>query len=131
MLRATASIASRGLLVTPTIRKSIDGKPTASTELPFNDAQYTVIHDAMRLVVTEGTGGPLLNPIVSVAAKTGTAQIKQNTRVNSWTIGFFPAEQPRYAFTVLMENGPKVSSGATHAMKPVITWFAEHPELFQ
>jgi len=129
MLRAVASIASRGTLVTPTIHKSIDGKPTASVELPFNDSQFTVVHDAMRLVVTEGTGGALLNPTVSVAAKTGTAQIKNNTRVNSWAIGFFPLEKPRYAFTVLMENGPKVSSGATHGMKPVITWFAEHPEM--
>ncbi len=131
MLRAVASIAARGTLVTPTIKKSVDGKPSLSTELPFNDSQYTVIHDAMRLVVTEGTGGALLNPTVTVAAKTGTAQIKQNTRVNSWAIGFFPVEQPRYAFTVLMENGPKVSSGAAHAMKPVIQWFAEYPELLQ
>jgi len=68
---------------------------------------------------------------VTVAAKTGTAQIKNNTRVNSWAIGFFPLEKPKYAFTVLMENGPRVSSGATHAMKPVVTWFAEHPEMFE
>lgn len=130
MLRATASIASRGTLVTPTIHKFLDNKQGVSTELPFSDAQFSVIHDAMRLVVTEGTGGALFNSTVTVAAKTGTAQIKNNTRVNSWAIGFFPLEKPRYAFTVLMENGPKVSSGAAHAMKPVIQWFAEHPELF-
>ncbi len=131
MLRAVAGIASRGTLVTPTIQKRIDGKAVNTVELPFNDAQYTVVHEGMRLVATEGTGGALLNQSVSVAAKTGTAQIKQNTRVNSWAIGFFPVEKPRYAFTVLMENGPKVSSGAAHAMKPVITFFAEHPELLQ
>jgi len=130
MLRATASIASRGTLVTPTMHKSTNSKPRTSEELPFNASQFSVIHDAMRLVVTEGTGGSLLNSTVTVAAKTGTAQIKNNTRVNSWAIGFFPLEKPKYAFTVLMENGPIVSSGATHAMKPVITWFAEHPEMF-
>lgn len=129
MLRAVGSIASKGKLVMPTIMKSINGKAQEMDMLPFSNAHYAVVQEGMRLVVTEGTGGALINSTVTVAAKTGTAQIKNNTRVNSWAIGFFPIENPRYAFTVLMENGPKVSSGATHAMKPVIQWFSEHPEL--
>jgi cell division protein FtsI/penicillin-binding protein 2 len=83
----------------------------------------------MRRVVTEGTAHSLNNPDLHVAAKTGTAQIKNNTRVNSWAIGFFPYEAPKYAFVVLMENGPKVSSGASNAFKPVVALFASTPEL--
>jgi penicillin-binding protein 2 len=83
----------------------------------------------MRMVVTEGTGTALDNTPILVAAKSGTAQIKNNTRVNSWAIGFFPYDHPRYAFTVLMENGPKVSSGATHAFAPVLSLFSTTPDL--
>lgn len=128
MLRAIAGVASRGTLVTPTVLKVQPGQKTQATKLPIQDAYYSVVHDGMRMVVTEGTAQALSNPVVHVAAKTGTAQIKANTRVNSWAIGFFPSEAPRYAFTVLMEDGPKVSAGAAHAFKYVVQYLAEHPE---
>jgi cell division protein FtsI/penicillin-binding protein 2 len=82
----------------------------------------------MRMVVTEGTAGSLNNSTIPVAAKTGTAQIKGNTRVNSWAIGFFPYNNPKYAFTVLMEDGPKVSSGATWAFRPVLEYLIANPD---
>jgi penicillin-binding protein 2 len=129
MLRAVAGIASRGTLVTPTLEKHTTNKPVPTEKLPFHDSQYAVIHDAMRMVVQEGTAQVLNNDTIHVAAKTGTAQIKGNTRVNSWVIGFFPLEQPRFAFVVLMEDGPKVSSGATHAFKPVLDLLTARPEL--
>ncbi len=130
MLRAVASIGSRGKLVTPTILKHIPGQPIlGSTYLPFSDNVYDVVHDGMRMVVTEGTAQSLNNSDLHVAAKTGTAQIKNNTRVNSWAIGFFPYERPQYAFTVIMENGPIISSGASNAFKPVVDLFATTPDL--
>lgn len=130
MLRAMAGIASRGTMVTPTILKSIDGKPQSqTTHLPFNDTQYSVIFEAMRDTVLTGTATVLQNPTITVAAKTGTAQINGNTRVNSWAEGFFPLDHPTFAFIVLMENGPIVSTGATHAMKPVIDLYAANPDL--
>lgn len=126
MLRAVAGIGSRGTLVTPTLTKG-DVRPTET--LPFSADQYDAVYEGMRMVVTEGTAQSLNNPDVHVAAKTGTAQIKNNTRVNSWAIGFFPYENPRYAFTVLMENGPLMESGAANAFKPVVQLFAATPEL--
>jgi penicillin-binding protein 2 len=133
MLRAVAGLASHGTLVTPSILKSIDGKPigVSTTVLPFSNAEYAVIADAMRQDVTDplGTATILQDPTLAVAAKTGTAQIKGNTRVNSWIEGFFPADNPRYAFVVLMENGPLVSNGAKFAMKPVITLYSSTPDL--
>ncbi len=132
MLRAVGGIASRGTLLTPTILKSTDGKPTGPVvHLPFTDAQYDVIFQAMRMVVTdpEGTATNLQDPNIAVAAKSGTAQINNNTRVNSWIEGFFPLDQPKYAFIVLMENGPIVSSGAKYAIKPVIDLYSSQPDL--
>jgi len=129
MLRAVAGIASRGVLVTPTILKLQGSEKAKAVPLPIEDSYFSVVQEGMRMVVTEGTAGSLLNAKIPVAAKTGTAQIKANTRVNSWAIGFFPADHPRYAFTVLMEDGPRVSSGATHAFKKVIEYLSLTPDV--
>ena len=126
MLRAVAGIASRGTLVTPTIVAQ-SGLPTQP--LPFTDAEYSAVFEGMRAVVTEGTAPSLKSDVVHVAAKTGTAQIKGNTRVNSWAIGFLPYEQPKYAFVVIMENGPLIESSAANAFKPVVQLFADNQEL--
>ncbi len=131
MLRAIGGIASRGTLVTPSILKSVDGKPVGPTaHLPFTDDEYSTIFTGMRMdVETGGTAANLMDPNIAVAAKTGTAQINGNTRVNSWVEGFFPLDHPKYAFVVLMENGPLISTGASHAMKPVIDLYSANQSL--
>lgn len=126
MLRAVAGIASRGTLIVPKIVR--DDKPVTET-LPFSQSEYDAVFEGMRMVVMEGSAQSLNNSSLHVAAKTGTAQIKNNTRVNSWAIGFFPYENPQYAFTILMENGPLIESGAANAFKPVVSLFATTPEL--
>lgn len=129
MVRAVAGIASRGILQTPTIRK-LDTIPKG-TPVDIRADAYDTVFEGMSSGVTEGTTIALENDTIVVAAKSGTAQIKNNTRVNSWAIGFFPVENPQFAFTVLMEDGPKVSSGAVHAFKPALDVFINHPELLQ
>jgi penicillin-binding protein 2 len=129
MVRAVAGIASRGTLQTPTIRK-LDTIPKG-TLVDIRADAYDTVFEGMSSGVTEGTTIALKNDTIVVAAKSGTAQIKNNTRVNSWAIGFFPVENPRFAFTVLMEDGPKISSGAVHAFKPALDVFINHPELLQ
>ncbi len=76
MLRAVGAVASRGTLVTPTILKQEDERRRAQPRLPIEDAYYSVVHDGMRMVVTEGTAQSLQHQLLPVAAKTGTAQIK-------------------------------------------------------
>ncbi len=131
MLRAIAGIASRGTLVTPTILKSVDGKPVGPVvHLPFTDDEYSVIFQGMHMDVEPGgTAANLADPNIAVASKTGTAQIDGNTRVNSWVEGFFPLDHPKYAFVVLMEDGPLISTGASHAIKPVINMYSANPSL--
>ncbi len=129
MVRAISAVASRGVLQTPTILKT-DFVPEG-LKLDIRDDAYTTVHEGMRMSVLEGTTAALNNPNINVSAKSGTAQIKNNTRVNSWAEGFFPSENPRFAFVVLMEDGPKVSSGAVHAFKSVLEVFVNNPELLQ
>jgi penicillin-binding protein 2 len=94
----------------------------------------TYIKNGMRRAVTEGTAQSLNTSIVEVAAKSGTAQVGYgNTNTNSWIMGFFPFNKPRYAFVVLMERGPKAASGnATLVMRQVIDYMSLYaPEYLQ
>jgi membrane peptidoglycan carboxypeptidase len=88
----------------------------------------------MRQAVTTGGTAVALNvPYVDVAAKTGTAQLGvAKNKVNSWVIGFFPYENPKYAFTILMEAGPAVGTvGASVIMRQLFDWmYWETPEYF-
>lgn len=127
MVRAVSAIASRGVLQTPTIIKTTTAKNPI--KLTLDDSSYTAVHKGMRASILEGTTRALNTEALHLAAKSGTAQIKNNTRVNSWVIGFFPYENPKFAFTVLMEDGPKVSSGAVYAFRPVVDLFVNTPEL--
>jgi penicillin-binding protein 2 len=106
MLRAVAAIANNGTLVTPHIREE-SSAPT--TPLPIPNTYLPVIREGMRLVATSGTAATMGNLPFEVAVKTGTAEVQvagKYNRVNSWMIGFFPYEAPKYAFVVMLERGP-------------------------
>jgi len=66
----------------------------------------------------------LYMPEISVAAKTGTAELgASKSMVNSWVMGYFPYEEPKYAFVVLMEQGPRANQiGATSIMRQLFEW---------
>lgn len=83
--------------------------------------------------VEEGTAQALSTPYVKVAAKTGTAQLGVSKKfVNSWVTGFFPYDDPKYAFVVIMEKGPEGNLvGAASVMRGYIEWINVHaPEYF-
>jgi peptidoglycan glycosyltransferase len=56
-------------------------------------------------VVESGTGTAAQIPGIQVAGKTGTAQTGNNT-VHAWFVAFAPAEAPKVAVAVLVENQP-------------------------
>lgn len=126
MVRAIGSIANGGTLLTPHIRLGDEVLGNQKTTIDLNKEMLQVIHEGMRQAVTEGTATALNLPSVKVAAKSGTAQVGLgNTNTNSWIIGFFPYENPRYAFAVLMERGPKAASGnATRVMSEVVDYMS-------
>jgi peptidoglycan glycosyltransferase len=59
----------------------------------------------MESVVTGGTGTAAQIPGVRVAGKTGTAETGVPDRYNAWFVSFAPAERPRIAVAVVVENG--------------------------
>lgn len=116
MVKAAAALANGGKLFTPTLLA--DKEPFYST-VSVSDASLTIVREGMRRTVTRALAGALNLPYISVAAKTGTAQTgTRNQYDNSWVIGFFPYENPQYAFAVVLERGPEGSgSQAVNVMR--------------
>ncbi|MBU1519617.1 hypothetical protein KJ973_02920 [Patescibacteria group bacterium] len=125
MVRAVGGLATDGALVTPYIgtQKNIIKQITEISKQHFQ-----IVKEGMRQAVTDGTARGLNVQQVKVAAKTGTAELgTTKKKVNSWVIGFFPYEQPKYAFVVMMEGGPRDNTiGALYIMRQLLDWMPTH-----
>ncbi|OGI83389.1 hypothetical protein A2997_01540 [Candidatus Nomurabacteria bacterium RIFCSPLOWO2_01_FULL_36_10b] len=127
MVRATSAIANGGILLIPHI---IAGETTVSQIISgINPNNYNIVREGMRKTVTGGTATVLNISNPHIAAKTGTAQVGAlRNQVNSWVIGFYPYEDPQYAFTVVMEKGPSVGIvGASWAIRHMFDILAVLP----
>ncbi|MDO8660245.1 MAG: penicillin-binding transpeptidase domain-containing protein, partial [Candidatus Parcubacteria bacterium] len=134
MARAVSAIANNGTLLTPHFILGDKEKEKNFSTVNLPKEYFDIIHQGMRMAVTEGTATALNVPYVDVAVKTGTAQLGVNkNKVNSWVIGFFPYEKPKYAFAVMMEAGPSTNGvGASSIMRQLFDWMAIYtPEYFK
>jgi penicillin-binding protein 2 len=134
MVRAVGALANKGKLLTPHFVLNDTEKENQVSVLDIKKEYFDVIHDGMRQAVTFGTAASLNVPYVKAAAKTGTAQLGvSKNKVNSWIIGFFPYENPKYAFTIMMEAGPNTNSvGASSIMRQLLDWMSINtPEYFE
>ena len=131
IIRAITAIANRGTLVTPTILK---GGVGSTKTIPAKKKVFDEVVKGMKEGVRDGVARGLANPYVSVAAKTGTAQIGVLKNFhNSWVTGFFPADNPQYSFVIVMERGPSTNLvGGVSVMRNIIEDMAkETPEYFK
>lgn len=67
----------------------------------------------MEQVVTSGTGVLAQIPGVQVAGKTGTAEHGNGNKADVWFTGFAPANDPKVAVAVVVENGGNIQQEAT------------------
>ncbi len=130
-----AAIANGGKLLTPQLTASSSPQWT-SVGIP--DEYLQVIREGMRLAVTSDRRDATLNlyqiPGIQLSGKSGTAQLGANNEwVNSWNIGFWPSDNPRYAFSVVFEQAPSATAiGAGHGVRAFFEWLvAEHPEYLE
>jgi penicillin-binding protein 2 len=133
MAKAMAGIANMGVISTPHVTLT-DNDYSTQEIVSVDQDKMKVIHEGMRMAVTEGTCTALNLSSVLVAAKSGTAQVGLgNTNTNSWIVGFFPYDNPKYSFALVMERGPKAASGnATRVMSEVIDYMSVYtPEYLQ
>lgn len=134
-VRFTAAIANGGKLLTPQLLASSTPQ-FAMVGVPDNYLQ--VAREGMRLAVTSNRKDATVKffniPGIKLAAKTGTAQLGyRNESMNSWSVGFWPSDNPHYAYAVVLEKAPAGTlSGAAPAMLPFFEWLiANHPEYIE
>lgn len=125
LIRGIASIANGGSLVTPHL---LLGTKAETTDLPLKEKDLKVIQEGMRQGVLDGTGRVLNIPGVNIASKSGTAELGvKKDLINSWITGYFPYEEPKYAFVVIMEKGSvKNLHGAVFAARETIEWMRDN-----
>ncbi|MCA9361608.1 hypothetical protein KC845_03565 [Candidatus Kaiserbacteria bacterium] len=125
ILRAYAAIANGGTLVTPQILYGAEGD---TKDLNLDQDKLRVVKEGMRMTVNYpgGTARPLERKDVAIAAKSGTAEIGAgNAYVNSWVAGYFPYEEPKYSYVLMMDKAPRSNAlGATRIMGDVVEWMS-------
>ena len=125
MARAAAAIANGGAL--PSLHILASTTPVF-TPVGISDEHFRVVREGMRqAVLTDvGTARALNIAGFPIAAKTGTAEVgSRNQFMNSWVIGFWPYDEPRYAFAVVLERAPAGTlSGAAPAMRSFFEWLS-------
>jgi len=125
MLRAYAALANGGTLLEPHAQK---GFQSEKIDIGLNQEYLQIIHEGMRQTVNYpgGTARSLERSDVAIAAKSGTAEVGSgNAFVHSWAAGFWPYENPQYAFILMMDRAPRSNAlGATRIMGDVVEWMS-------
>ena len=117
MAMVAGAIANGGKIMRPHLMHDItdsdgaevEGEPGGEWMTAVSPATADAVKVMMIDAVERGTGTRAAITGVQVAAKTGTAQTGRNT-AHAWTIGFAPADNPRLAIAVIIEDQP--DSGA-------------------
>lgn len=112
MAEVAATIANGGVRMKPWLgdkvvardgRVTRDNRPTPAAHVMSRQAAAQ-LGQMMQHVVEEGTGTAAQLTGISVAGKTGTAEIPGTTQNQVWFIGFAPANAPRIAVAVTLER---------------------------
>jgi len=136
MAVAIGAVSNGGTLHRPRLVRAVRERATGRIQeypsvergpVPLQEGTFHLLQDALREVVLHGTGGRARSQLVSIAGKTGTAQtvgarasqastneeaIPKQFRDHAWFVAYAPAEDPKIAVAVLVEN---TGHGGTYA----------------
>ncbi|MBX3195822.1 MAG: penicillin-binding protein 2 [Microbacteriaceae bacterium] len=113
MAMVSAAIANGGRLMTPTLVESISapdltvlqGFEPTEYGTPISQATASTLASMMVDGVSNGAASNARINGVAVAGKTGTAENGAGAPYTLWFTGFAPADDPRVAVAVVVENG--------------------------
>lgn len=128
---AVAAIANEGTLVEPRLVSDSSQPAKIRRQIDIDSADFKVVKAGMRDSVLTGISQGLNYPDLEIAVKTGTAELGESKlRVNSWVTGFFPYNNPRYAFAIVLEEGLRTNNiGGVAAARDFFDWLkATKPE---
>lgn len=126
---AAAAIANNGVLMKPMLVRSLEtsegrvvaefGPRPAWTEPAIKASTAAQLRQAMRAVVTDGTGKIVALEDFDVSGKTGTAhkvdpatRRQSNDKYTSTFVGFLPADKPELCILVIADEPAKRGGGS-------------------
>jgi penicillin-binding protein 2 len=115
MASLMAAIANNGTVYRPRLIQQVEDRtgnvvksfPVETLRtVTFNQQFMPDMKAAMINVIDHGTATVVHRDDMQIAAKTGTAQVgsKDHRRQIAWLCGFLPADNPQYAFAVMVEG---------------------------
>ncbi|RLT10590.1 MAG: hypothetical protein DWI21_03925 [Planctomycetota bacterium] len=115
--RLMAAIANDGWLVTPHVARELNGSGQAEASVTIEPERHRLrnlsegtlarVREGLEQVVAhpQGTGFKHVGlKEVAIAGKTGTAEIGGGRADHAWFAGYVPADRPRIAFVVVLEQ---------------------------
>lgn len=144
MAKVISIVATNGQVVEPRLLKGVrlrrtgnfkEEPPPSTQQLPISPAIFSKIKEGLAAVVTKGTAKQAQSDIVSIAGKTGTAQVvalkddddksevAKKHRDHAWFVAFAPVEHPRIAVAVIVEHMGHGGSAAAPLAKTFIEAF--------
>jgi penicillin-binding protein 2 len=156
MAKVVSIVATDGQVVQPRLLKAVRLRRTGNLkeELPPSTQQASIspetflqIKKGLAAVVTKGTAKQAQSDIVSIAGKTGTAQVialkddddktevRKKHRDHAWFVAFAPVEKPKIAVAVIVEHMGHGGSAAAPLAKTLIEAYmnfekAQHVDSF-
>ncbi len=109
----SAAIANNGTLMKPNLIENVVSANLSSLYAPspsifgkpISEATARLVRDMMINAVAHGVSSNGQIPGISVAGKTGTAQNGKGEPYTLWFTGFAPANDPKVAVAVVIEDG--------------------------
>ncbi len=130
MALVAGTVANGGTLMHPHLVIATTGRDGTRTVAPeqfgvvIGPDEAAAITEAMQRAVESSIGRQFTSgakvPGVPTAGKSGTAELGGRGAPHSWFIGFAPADNPRVAFAVLIENGGYGASVAAPLARDVL-----------
>jgi hypothetical protein len=134
MASMMSAVANGGTFVQPHL---VRGASTTSEKLPVSAGTLALVRDALTEVVEEGTATKAQLGPISVAGKTGTAQVfkksagidadklPKDEKDHAWFVGYAPADKPEIAFAIVIEHGGHGGTTAAPVARKVLEVFFE------
>ena len=143
MAKVVSIVATNGRVVRPRLLKATrlrrtgnlkEESPRSAQQLPLSPEIFSEIKKGLAAVVNTGTAKRAQSDVVSIAGKTGTAQVvalkadeEEDTaeivkkhRDHAWFVAFAPVEQPKIAVAVIVEHMGHGGSAAAPLAKRLI-----------
>lgn len=156
MAKVVSIVATDGQVVQPRLLKAVrlrrtgnlkEESPPSTQQASISPETFLQIKKGLAAVVTKGTAKQAQSDIVSIAGKTGTAQVialkddddktevRKKHRDHAWFVAFAPVEKPKIAVAVIVEHMGHGGSAAAPLAKTLIEAYmnfekAQHVDSF-